>query len=79
MNLLIIYLFRNAHHGELSKSVENLLELAVEPSKECQISVADQLDRLSSAFDAIQKYLEVNNTVLRLFEFSFKEFCNSAK
>ncbi|VDN53343.1 unnamed protein product [Dracunculus medinensis] len=61
-----IELIKNAHHGELSKSVENLLELAVEPSKECQISVADQLDRLSSAFDAIQKYLEVNNTTIAL-------------
>ncbi|VDN33569.1 unnamed protein product [Gongylonema pulchrum] len=52
---------KNSHQGHLSDSVENLLEAAVEPVKG---TVADQLDRLSAAFDAIQKYLEVSSASL---------------
>ncbi|VDM38446.1 unnamed protein product [Toxocara canis] len=54
-----IELIRNAHQGHLSESVESLLERAVQPTNARDTSVADQLDRLSAAFDAIQKYLEV--------------------
>lgn len=34
--------------------------MAIKPVKDCTGTVTDQLDRLSAAFDAIQKYLEVN-------------------
>ncbi|MCP9260670.1 hypothetical protein DINM_004052 [Dirofilaria immitis] len=59
-----IELIRNSHQGHLSESVENLLEMAIEPVKDCTGTVTDQLDRLSAAFDAIQKYLEVSSTSL---------------
>uniref|UniRef100_A0A915AQP0 Uncharacterized protein n=1 Tax=Parascaris univalens TaxID=6257 RepID=A0A915AQP0_PARUN len=57
-----IELIRNAHQGRLSDSVENLLERAVQPASGHDASVAEQLDRLSAAFDAIQKYLEISST-----------------
>uniref|UniRef100_A0A0R3RXB2 MIF4G domain-containing protein n=1 Tax=Elaeophora elaphi TaxID=1147741 RepID=A0A0R3RXB2_9BILA len=59
-----IELIRNSHQGHLSDSVENLLEMAIKPVKDCTGTVTDQLDRLSAAFDAIQKYLEVSSTSL---------------
>ncbi|EJW76370.1 hypothetical protein WUBG_12720, partial [Wuchereria bancrofti] len=59
-----IELIRNSHQGHLSESVENLLEMAIKPVKDCTGTVTDQLDRLSAAFDAIQKYLEVSSASL---------------
>uniref|UniRef100_A0A1I7W4D5 MIF4G domain-containing protein n=1 Tax=Loa loa TaxID=7209 RepID=A0A1I7W4D5_LOALO len=59
-----IELIRNSHQGHLSQSVENLLEMAIKPVKDCTVTVTDQLDRLSAAFDAIQKYLEVSSASL---------------
>uniref|UniRef100_A0A915PS38 DUF4005 domain-containing protein n=1 Tax=Setaria digitata TaxID=48799 RepID=A0A915PS38_9BILA len=59
-----IELIRNSHQGHLSQSVENLLEMAIEPVKDCTGTVTDQLDRLSAAFDAIQKYLEIASASL---------------
>ena len=38
-------------------SVEDLLATAVEPPRADE-SLTDQLDRLSNAFDAVQRYLE---------------------
>ncbi|CAG9538966.1 unnamed protein product [Cercopithifilaria johnstoni] len=59
-----IELIKNSHQGHLSESVENLLEMAIKPVKDCTGTVTDQLDRLSAAFDAIQKYLEVSSASL---------------
>ncbi|VDN07020.1 unnamed protein product [Thelazia callipaeda] len=59
-----IELIRNSHQGHLSDSVENLLEIAIKPVKDCTGTVTDQLDRLSAAFDAIQKYLEISSASL---------------
>ncbi|KAL3985583.1 hypothetical protein ACH3XW_39205 [Acanthocheilonema viteae] len=59
-----IELIRNSHQGHLSESVENLLKMAIKPVKDCMGTVTDQLDRLSAAFDAIQKYLEVSSASL---------------
>ncbi|MFH4981963.1 hypothetical protein AB6A40_008672 [Gnathostoma spinigerum] len=55
-----ITLIKNVHHGELSASIENLL-LDIDPPKNRQESISEQLERLSEAFDAIQKYLEVSS------------------
>lgn len=48
---------RAQNKGCLSVSVEDLLSTAVEPPKVHE-SLNDQLDRLSKAFDAVQRYLE---------------------
>lgn len=62
-----IELIRLCNKNSLSESVENLLERVVEPTTKADDSmgpsepsenISDRLERLSSAFDAIQKYLE---------------------
>ncbi|GMT10797.1 hypothetical protein PFISCL1PPCAC_2094 [Pristionchus fissidentatus] len=52
-----IELIRAQNKGCLSVSVEDLLATAVEPPRDDE-SLTDQLDRLSNAFDAVQRYLE---------------------
>jgi hypothetical protein len=60
-----IQLIKICNQNTLSESVENLLERVVQPNEE-EIedesqpaeTISDQLQRLSSAFDAIQKYFE---------------------
>ncbi|GMS80329.1 hypothetical protein PENTCL1PPCAC_2504 [Pristionchus entomophagus] len=52
-----IELIRAQNKGCLSVSVEDLLATAVEPPREDE-SLTHQLDRLSNAFDAVQRYLE---------------------
>lgn len=56
-----IDLIRNTHQGQLPDSVENLLDRVTEPALKTEGSVAEQVTRLSAAFDAIQKYLEVSS------------------
>ncbi|KAE9550637.1 hypothetical protein FO519_006154 [Halicephalobus sp. NKZ332] len=56
-----IQLIKICHQNTLSESVENLLDRVVLPEEqEVQEGepISDQLKRLSSAFDAIQKYFE---------------------
>ncbi|VDK42863.1 unnamed protein product [Anisakis simplex] len=51
---------RNAHHGELSKSIENMLENALKRTDtpgDDHRSLNHQLNTLLNAFDAIEKYL----------------------
>ncbi|CAI4231542.1 unnamed protein product [Auanema sp. JU1783] len=52
-----IELIRSQNKGCLSVSVEDLLAAAAEPPRDDE-SVHEQLDRLSNAFDAVQRYLE---------------------
>ncbi|CAJ0586252.1 unnamed protein product, partial [Mesorhabditis spiculigera] len=52
-----IELIRSQNKGCLSVSVEDLLATAVEPPGESE-SLGEQLERLSDAFDAVQRYLE---------------------
>ncbi|GMR59448.1 hypothetical protein PMAYCL1PPCAC_29643 [Pristionchus mayeri] len=52
-----IELIRAQNKGCLSVSVEDLLATAVEPPRDDE-SLTHQLDRLSNAFDAVQRYLE---------------------
>ncbi|PAV82177.1 hypothetical protein WR25_19256 [Diploscapter pachys] len=52
-----IELIRNQNKGCLSVSVEDLLAAAAEPPRVGE-TLDEQLDRLSDAFDAVQRYLE---------------------
>ncbi|EYC08271.1 hypothetical protein Y032_0067g82 [Ancylostoma ceylanicum] len=52
-----IELIRSQNKGCLSVSVEDLLAAAAEPPRKGE-TLNEQLDRLSDAFDAVQRYLE---------------------
>ncbi|KAJ1347333.1 hypothetical protein KIN20_002369 [Parelaphostrongylus tenuis] len=52
-----IELIRSQNKGCLSVSVEDLLATAAEPARKGE-TLNEQLDRLSDAFDAVQRYLE---------------------
>lgn len=52
-----IELIRSQNKGCLSVSVEDLLSVAADPPRQNE-SLHEQLDRLSDAFDAVQRYLE---------------------
>ncbi|CAJ0960805.1 unnamed protein product, partial [Mesorhabditis belari] len=52
-----IELIRSQNKGCLSISLEDLLATAVEPPRESE-DLSEQLERLSEAFDAVQRYLE---------------------
>ncbi|VDD88586.1 unnamed protein product [Enterobius vermicularis] len=56
-----IDLIRSTHQGRLPDSVEDLLDRATQPVSKTEYTVAEQVSRLSAAFDAIQKYLEVSS------------------
>ncbi|KAI1720657.1 hypothetical protein DdX_04900 [Ditylenchus destructor] len=62
-----IALIRLTNKDSLSESVENLLERVVDPDNveeqsEPSEHISNRLERLSEAFDAIQKYLEEQST-----------------
>ena len=55
--LISFLIFRSQNKGCLSVSVEDLLSAAAEPPGAHE-SLNEQLERLSDAFDAVQRYLE---------------------